>query len=87
LLPNGVITNVGSGFNDSVRAQIQLEQPDNWIGRIVECEAQPDPMTSDGLTEDGRMRFPVYVRTRDKSDVDPKVMSAFEAYKSKDAMT
>jgi len=87
LLPNGVITNVGSGFNDAVRAEIQLDKPDNWIGRVVECEAQPDPMTSDGLTEDGKMRFPVYVRTRDVADVDPKITQAFETWKKKKTTT
>lgn len=81
LLPNGIITRVGGGFNDALRASIQLDGPDTWIGRIVECEAQPDPLTKDGLTEDGKMRFPVYVRTRDESDVDPSVMEAFKVWK------
>ena len=81
VLPNGVVTRVGGGFNDAVRAQIQLDTPDAWIGKVVECEAQPDPLTQDGLTEDGRMRFPVYLRTRDPSDVDPKVLAAGEAHK------
>lgn len=81
LLPNGIITRVGGGFNDALRAQVQLEGPDSWVGRIVECEAQPDPLTKDGLTEDGKMRFPVYVRTRDESDVDPRVMEAFKVWK------
>ena len=82
VLPNGVVTRVGGGFNDATRAQVQLDNPDNWIGKIVECEAQPDPLTKDGLTEDGKMRFPVYIRTRDASDVDPKIIEAGKAYKS-----
>jgi len=84
VLPNGIITRLGGGFNDAVRAQIQLEDPDTWIGKIVEMEAQPDPLTSDGLTKDGKARFPVYMRTRDESDVDPKVIEAFVAYLAKD---
>ena len=78
LLPNHVITRVGGGFNDKLRAQIQLEDADTWCGRIAECEAQPDPLTPDGLTVDGKMRFPVYVRSRDKGDVDPRVPAAFD---------
>jgi ATP-dependent DNA ligase len=81
LLPNGIITRVGGGFNDADRAQIQLDGPDSWVGRIVECEAQPDPLTKDGLTEDGKMRFPVYNRTRDAVDVDPRVLQAYDAWK------
>jgi ATP-dependent DNA ligase len=80
VLSNGVVTRVGGGFNDATRAQIQLDGPDTWIGKIVECEAQPDPLTKDGLTEDGKMRFPVYVRTRSEADVDPKVIAAGKAY-------
>mgnify|MGYP005834640341 CR=1 FL=1 len=82
VLPNGVVTRVGGGFNDATRGQIQLEGPDTWIGKIVECEAQPDPLTKDGLTEDGKMRFPVFVRVRSASDVDPKVVAAGKAYKA-----
>jgi ATP-dependent DNA ligase len=73
LLPNKVITRCGGGFNDALRAQIQLETPASWNGTIVECEAQPDPLTKDGLTVDGKMRFPVYCRNRDASDVDKAV--------------
>lgn len=82
VLPNGVITRVGSGFNDADRAKIQLDGADNWIGKVVECEAQPDPLTKDGLTVDGCMRFPVYVRVREHSDVDPKVIAAGVEYLS-----
>lgn len=70
-LPNKIITRVGSGFTDVVKAEINLD-PDSWIGKIVEVEGQPDPVTKDGLTRDGRIRFPVYVRTRDPRDVDMK---------------
>ena len=81
LLPNQVITRVGGGFNDALRAQIQLDGLDSWTGKITECEAQPDPLTKDGLTEDGKMRFPVYCRNRSASDVDPKVTDTYKWWK------
>jgi hypothetical protein len=46
------------------------------IARIVECEHQPP------FTPDGKMRFPVFCRLRDPSDVDPKVLAAYEAFKA-----
>ncbi len=82
LLPNGVTTRVGSGFTDVMKSEINLD-PDGWIGRIVEMEGQPDPLTGDGLTKDGKVRFPVYIRERDSRDVDQKVLSAYEAYCAK----
>lgn len=81
LLSNGIITRVGSGFSDKEKAQVQLEGPETYIGRILEAKAQPDPLTRDGLTKEGRMRFPSFVRWRDKSDVDPKVLDAWVTYK------
>jgi len=78
LLPNGVITRLGGGFSDALKAQIQLTGPENFIGQIVELEAQPEPLTHDGLTEDGRARFPVFIRFRDESDVDQSVIKAYE---------
>jgi DNA ligase-1 len=80
LLPNGVITRVGGGFNDALRTQVQLDTPDAWVGKIVECEAQPDPLTKDGLTNEGKMRFPVYCRLRDEADVDQSVLVAYERW-------
>jgi DNA ligase-1 len=77
VLPNGVITRLGGGFSDALKAEIQLSGPESYVGRIVELEAQPDPMTTDGLSYDGKARFPVFCRFRDPSDVDPKVMKAF----------
>ena len=76
VLPNGKITRLGGGFSDVLKAEIQLD-PISYIGKIVELEAQPDPMTADGLTNDGKARFPVFCRFRDPGDVDPKVMKAF----------
>lgn len=68
---NGVITRVGGGYSKPDRALIQLEGPTSWLGKILQCEFQPDPLTTDGLTVDGRLRFPVYIRERDDRDVDP----------------
>ena len=77
LMPNGVVTKCGGGFNDKIRAEIGID-PDSWIGRIVELEGQPDPLTADGLTADGKVRFPVFIRERDPRDVDPKVLAAYK---------
>lgn len=85
LLPNGVVTRLGGGFSDVLKASIQLEGPDAYVGRIAEIEAQPDPLTHDGLTSDGKARFPVFIRFRDESDVDPKVMRAYLAWQDRDA--
>jgi len=79
LLPNGVVTRVGGGFNDKLKAEINMD-PKSWVGRIVEVEGQPDPATADGLTKDGKVRFPVFVRCRDERDVDPKVMQAYRRF-------
>jgi ATP-dependent DNA ligase len=79
LLPNGVITRLGGGFNDALKAEIQLHGPDSYLGKVVELEAQPDPLTENGLSIDGKARFPVFTRFRDASDVDPKVIEAYEA--------
>lgn len=75
VLPNGVVTRLGGGFTDKLKSEVQLA-PDDYLGKIVEMEGQPDPLTGDGLTKDGRVRFPVFCRFRDESDVDPKVTSA-----------
>lgn len=80
VLPNGVVTRVAGGFTDALKAEINLD-PDSWIGRIVEMEGQPDPQTGDGLTKDGKVRFPVCVRIRDPRDVDPRVVAAGEAHR------
>jgi ATP-dependent DNA ligase len=82
LLPNGKITRLGGGFNDKMRAEIQVEGLDAYVGRIVELEAQPDPGTPDGLTVEGKARFPVFMRFRDAGDVDLKVIQAYEEYVS-----
>lgn len=84
VLPNGIVTRVGGGFNDAMRADIQLNGPDSYLGKIVEMEAQPDPLTSDGLTKDGKARFPVFTRFRDEGDVDPRVVEAGVAFFEKE---
>lgn len=82
LMPNGVVTRVGGGFTDKLKAEISVK-PDAWIGKILEVEGQPDPQTVDGLTRDGKVRFPVFTRERDPRDVDPKVLNAYQAYQDK----
>lgn len=82
VLPNGVVTKLGGGFTDKLKAEIDVD-PSAWIGKIVEMEGQPDPLTDDGLTKDGKVRFPVFVRVRDESDVDAKVVTAGRAFLNK----
>jgi hypothetical protein len=79
VLPNGIITRVGGGFTDKLKSEIDLD-PDVWIGRVVEVEGQPDPLTGDGLTKDGKVRFPVFIRERDLRDVDQKILTVGRAY-------
>jgi len=76
LTPNGVTTKVGGGYTDALKQKIQDEGPASYVGRIIECEHQPP------FTVDGKMRFPVFTRFRDLSDVDSKVLAAFDAWKS-----
>lgn len=77
LTANGVVTRVGGGYSDKLKAEIN-QNPDAWIGKIVECEHQP-PMTADG-----KMRFPVFSRFREKSDVDPKIYQAYLKFTGKE---
>lgn len=81
LMPNGIITRVGGGYTDALKAEIDIN-PDAWIGKVLEVEGQPDPATADGLSKDGKVRFPVFVRVRAQQDVDQKVLDAYEAYKN-----
>lgn len=80
VLPNGVVTRLGGGFTDAFRAEVQLNDPESYLGKIVELEAQPDPLTPDGLTVDGKARFPVFCRFRSAKDVDPAVSAAGAKY-------
>jgi DNA ligase-1 len=71
LTKNGVVTKVGGGYTDAQKKQIQAEGPDSYIGRIAEVEHQPP------FTVDGKLRFPVFSRFRDPTDVDPAVLAAY----------
>jgi DNA ligase-1 len=82
VLPNGVVTKVAGGFTDKMKAEINVD-PNSWIGRIIEMEGQPDPQTGDGLTKDGKVRFPVFIRERDPRDVDEKVIVTGQTYLNK----
>ena len=79
VLPNGVVTRVAGGFTDKLKSEINVD-PESWIGRVVEMEGQPDPLTGDGLTKDGKVRFPVYIRERDPRDVDQKLNELAKNY-------
>ena len=75
LTPNGVTTRVGGGYCDDLKDRIFSNGPDTYIGRVAEIEHQPP------FTPAGAMRFPVFCRLRDPSDVDPKVLAAYEIWK------
>jgi len=79
VLQNGIVTRVAGGFTDKLKSEINID-PESWIRRVVEMEGQPDPLTGDGLTIDGKVRFPVFIRVRDPRDVDPRVLAAGEIY-------
>lgn len=79
---NGVVTSVGGGFDDKLRAAIQLDRPESYVGKVIECEYQPDPTTQDGLTRDGRLRFPVFIRFRDSRDCDQRLLQVADKYVS-----
>jgi hypothetical protein len=78
-MSNGIITRVGGGYTDKLKSEIGID-PNAWIGKIVEVEGQPDPMTKDGLTKDGKVRFPVFLRERDLRDVDQKIVTVGQNY-------
>jgi len=82
VMPNGVVTRVGGGYTDALKAEIDID-PDSYLGKIVEVEGQPDPMTADGLTRDGKVRFPVFTRFRDPRDVDAKLLKTAESFLKK----
>jgi hypothetical protein len=80
MLPNNIVTRVGGGFSDKLKAEIGID-PESWLGKVVELEGQPDPLTSDGLTQDGCIRFPVFIRERDVSDVDCSVVAVYTSWR------
>jgi DNA ligase-1 len=56
----GVVTSVGTGLTDAMRAQI-AEEPSAFIGRMVEVEGQE-------ATKDGKIRFPRFKGFRSEED-------------------
>lgn len=76
MTPNGVTTRVGGGYSDDLKSKIFSEGPDTYVGRIAELEHQPP------FTPDGKLRFPVFCRFRDAADVDPKVLAAYESWRT-----
>lgn len=74
LLSNGCVTQVGSGLDDKIRTEVETNGPNSYIGKIIECEAQ-------SLTDDGKMRFPVFIRFRSESDIDPQLLAAYSVWK------
>ena len=77
LTPNGVTTRVGGGYCDDLKSKIFSDGPDTYIGKIAEVEHQPP------TTVTGALRFPVFSRFRDLTDVDNKVIDAYETYKAR----
>ena len=75
LTPNGVTTRVGGGYCDDLKNKIFADGPGTYTGKIAEVEHQPP------FTPDGKLRFPVFCRFRDASDVDPKVLAAYASWK------
>lgn len=55
-----VMTKVGGGFSDELREKIWADGK-SFLGRTVECQYQ-------NRTEDGRMRFPIFLRFRGDKD-------------------
>lgn len=53
---------VGSGFDDATRAAV-WENPDNYIGKIVECKYKETSKNKE--TGNESLQFPVFVRFRD----------------------
>lgn len=60
---DGAITRVGGGYTDEMRERF-MQDPNSYTGRIMEVKGQE-------MSPDGLVRFPVFVRWRDKADVSP----------------
>lgn len=67
ILPEtGAITEIGSGFSDELRREIMSKitaDETAYVDKWVEVEGQPP------LTDDGKIRFPVFIRFRSSSDL------------------
>ena len=58
---------IGSGFDDATRTAVWVN-PDNYIGKIVECKYKETSKNKE--TGNESLQFPVFVRFRDdKSEV------------------
>lgn len=68
-------TIVGTGFKDEDRAFLN-EKRHSLIGRACEVEGQPP------LSEDGKVRFPRFVRWREDWDVSPEVSTLIKQIKA-----
>lgn len=79
-LVGSAVTRVGSGYSDVLKGKIHENDPNSYIGKIVEVEGQADTQTTDGLTKDGHVRFPRFLRFRDPSDVDQRVILTGKEY-------
>jgi ATP-dependent DNA ligase len=75
MLPNGATTRVGSGFSDDERIKLDKERG-NLIGRVCEVCGQPP------LSDDGKIRFPRFMRWREIWDAAPEVRELSERVKS-----
>lgn len=73
LSKDGVITRVGGGWKDPQRVAFQLEGVETFVGKIMEVEGQ-------GITPDGKVRFPRFLRWREECDVDPAVVEAYNTF-------
>lgn len=63
----GNVLRIGSGFDDATRAAVWAN-PDNYIGKIVECKYKETSKNKE--TGNESLQFPVFVRFRDdKSEV------------------
>lgn len=82
-LPGGAETKVGGGFSKAQRVEFcganarvlrtveaqDILDPGAMMGRVVECEGQAP------LSADGKIRFPVFIRFREDTDVDPLILA------------
>jgi ATP-dependent DNA ligase len=66
MLTNGVCTKVGSGFSDEDRNMLDCMR-NKLVGRACETKGQPP------LSDDGKIRFPRFVRWRENWDLSPEI--------------
>lgn len=73
-VPGGGITRVGTGFSDEDREHLNTERGE-LVGKACEVQGQPP------LTEDGKIRFPRFMRWREEWDVSAEVKDLAEEIK------